>query len=46
MARKHRQKKQIATLTHEEASRKNIPTAEYQLILQKEYQDSIRGCWR
>jgi len=42
MARKPRQQKQIATLTHEEASRKNIPTAEYQSILQKEDQDPTR----
>lgn len=42
MARKPKQKKTIATLTHEEASRKNIPTAEYQSMLQKDDQSPIR----
>ncbi|MGH8165714.1 MAG: DNA methylase, partial [Woeseiaceae bacterium] len=32
-------KKNVETLTHEEASRKNIPTAEYQSVMQKEEQD-------
>jgi len=34
--------KQVETLTHEEASRKNIPTAEYQAMLAKEDQSPIR----
>jgi len=34
--------KKVETLTHEEASRLNIPTAEYQSLIQKEYQDPIR----
>ena len=33
MARKTRKPKQVAALTHEEASRKNIPTAEHQAVL-------------
>jgi len=44
MARKTRTKKpkQVETLTHDEASRKNIPTAEYQSVLHKEEQSPIR----
>jgi superfamily I DNA/RNA helicase len=34
--------KKVETLTHDEASRLNIPTAEYQSLIQKEYQDSLR----
>jgi len=37
-----KQPKQVETLTHEEASRKNIPTAEYQAMLAKEDQSPIR----
>ncbi len=32
----------IETLTHDEATRKNIPTAEYQSVLQKAEQDPVR----
>jgi adenine-specific DNA-methyltransferase len=32
----------VETLTHDEASRKNIPTAEYQSIMDKEQQNPIR----
>jgi len=32
---KPEKKKTVATLTHEEASRKNIPTAEFQSVMQK-----------
>jgi adenine-specific DNA-methyltransferase len=32
----------IETITHDDASRKNIPTAEYQSVMLKEEQDSIR----
>jgi adenine-specific DNA-methyltransferase len=39
---KAEQKKTVATLTHEEASRKNIPTAEFQSVMQKEVQSPIR----
>jgi adenine-specific DNA-methyltransferase len=34
--------KTIETLTHEEASRKNIPTAEFQSVMRKEEQSPIR----
>src|ERR1700736_3235011 len=36
------QKKTVAILAHEEASRKNIPTAEFQSVMQKEMQNPIR----
>ena len=39
MARKPKQKKQIETLTHEEATRKNIPTAEYQSMMDDNTQE-------
>src|SRR5215470_4036694 len=42
MARKPQNSKSVATLTHEEARRKNIPTAEYQSVMQKEEQSPIR----
>jgi adenine-specific DNA-methyltransferase len=35
-------KKTVATLTHEEASRKNIPTAEFQSVMHKEEQSPVR----
>lgn len=35
-------KKTVETLTHEEASRKNIPTAEYQSVMDKEQQKPIK----
>ncbi len=34
--------KTVETLTHEEAKRKNIPTAEYQSVMQKETNDPLR----
>jgi len=34
--------KVVETLVHEEASRKNIPTAEYEAVLQKETLDPVR----
>jgi adenine-specific DNA-methyltransferase len=34
--------RQVATLTHDEASRKNIPTAEYQSVMAKDTQSPIR----
>jgi adenine-specific DNA-methyltransferase len=34
--------KSVETLTHEEAKRKNIPTAEYQSVMQKESQEPLR----
>src|SRR6266852_2047980 len=42
MATKPEKKKTVETLTHEEASRKNIPTAEFQSVMQKEDQSPIR----
>lgn len=35
-------RKTVQTLTHEEAKRKNIPTAEYQSVMQKGSRDSLR----
>jgi adenine-specific DNA-methyltransferase len=35
-------KKTVETLTHEEASRKNIPTAEFQSVMHKEQQSPVR----
>ena len=35
-------KKSVKSLTHTEASRKNIPTAEYQSVMRKDEQDPIR----
>ena len=32
----------VETLTHEEARRRNIPTAEYQSVMQKEEQSPVR----
>lgn len=34
--------KQVETLIHEEAKRKNIPTAEFQSVVQKESQDPLK----
>src|ERR1051325_9325320 len=39
---KPEKKKTVATLTHEDASRKNIPTAEYQSVMRKDEQTPIR----
>ncbi|PTN12507.1 site-specific DNA-methyltransferase [Nitrosomonas aestuarii] len=35
-------KKQVETLTHEDASRKNIPTAEYEAVLHEKDKSSVR----
>ena len=40
---KPEKKKTVETLTHEEASRKNIPTAEFQSVMHKEEQSPIRS---
>lgn len=37
-----KQKKTVETLTHDEASRKNIPTAEYQSVMRVDEQSPIR----
>src|SRR3954447_4601129 len=34
--------KDVATLTHADASRKNIPTAEYQSVMRQEQQSPLR----
>jgi len=39
---KKKTKKTVVALTHEEASRKNIPTAEFQSVMRKDEQDPIR----
>ena len=39
---KPEKKKTVETLIHEEASRKNIPTAEFQSVMHKEEQSPIR----
>src|SRR5580700_725583 len=41
-SQKSEKKKAVETLTHEEASRKNIPTAEFQSVMQKEEEKPIR----
>ena len=45
MARKPTMR-EVAPLTHAEASRKNIPTAEHQSVMAKEDQDPIEVAWR
>src|SRR5882724_10055600 len=42
MARRPQNPRTVATLTHEEARRKNIPTAEYQSVMQKDEQNPVR----
>ncbi len=42
MAKKPTQKRTVETITHEEASRKNIPTAEFQSVMQKAEQSPVR----
>ena len=42
MARKTEKRKQVETLTHEEAKRKNIPTAEYQSVMKEDDQSPVR----
>lgn len=40
--RKAAVKKKVETITHDEAARKNIPTAEYQSVMTKEDQTPIQ----
>jgi adenine-specific DNA-methyltransferase len=40
--RKPKTKKVVETITHDEASRKNIPTAEYQSVMRDDEKDPIR----
>ena len=35
-------RKKVETLTHEEAKRKNIPTAEYQSVMKEDDQSPVR----
>ncbi|MBA2598697.1 MAG: hypothetical protein H0V00_18910 [Chloroflexia bacterium] len=42
MAKKPKAPKRVETITHEEASRKNIPTAEYQSVMREEQQNPVR----
>ncbi len=42
MARKPSTPKTVAALQHEEAKRRNIPTAEFQSVLQKEQENPVR----
>jgi adenine-specific DNA-methyltransferase len=44
-APKQTSSKQVETLTHDKAKRKNIPTAEYQSVLQKEEQSPVRTAY-
>ena len=46
MTRKPKKPRQVRTLTHEEASRKNIPTAEYQSVMTKDDQNPIEVAYR
>ena len=39
-------KKTVEALKHDEAKRKNIPTAEYQSVLQKAEQDPVRVAYK
>ena len=39
-------KKSVETITHDEASRKNIPTAEYQSVMYENEQDPIRVAYQ
>jgi len=40
--RKKKAKKTVTTLTHDEASRKNIPTAEFQSVMDKKEQSPLQ----
>ena len=42
MAKRKKTPLNVETLTHDEASRKNIPTVEYQSVMRKDEQDPIR----
>jgi adenine-specific DNA-methyltransferase len=42
MAKKPESKLSVETLTHDEAKRKNIPTAEYQSVMHKDEQNPVR----
>ena len=42
---KRKSTKTVETLRHDDASRKNIPTAEYQTALREEQQSPVRACY-
>ena len=42
MAKAPKSKLSVETLKHDDATRKNIPTAEYQSVMQKEEQSPVR----
>src|SRR5688572_19799647 len=42
MAKKSASTKSVETLKHSEAKRRNIPTAEYQAVIQKEQENPVR----
>ena len=42
MAKKQAKTKTVEALKHDEATRKNIPTAEYQSVMQKKEQSPVR----
>ena len=46
MARKPAVQKSVEALTHDEAKRKNIPTAEFQAVVEKEQQESLAAVER
>src|SRR5262249_33297898 len=46
MPRKNTTRKTVETLKHGEASRRNIPTAEYQSVMQKEDESPIRVAYK
>jgi adenine-specific DNA-methyltransferase len=46
MAKKQGTSKTVEALKHDEAKRKNIPTAEYQSVLQKAEQDPVRVAYK
>jgi len=43
---KQKEKKKVATLTHEKAKRRNIPTAEFQSVMRVEEQSPIRVAYQ
>ena len=45
MARR-KQTKSVETITHDEASRKNIPTAEYQSVMEKADQSPVQVAYQ
>ena len=46
MAKRKKAPKQVETLTHEEASRTNIPTAEYQSVMDQEVQTPVQVAYQ